>query len=123
MGTDHQERGVALVALGIEVYRVYGLEVGILVAFPCENAVVVGKNREETVFAKAEQGTGLCAVTAAHVVVAVNNVVMIGEASTKKNTVEEYTLLKTCEVSYAWETAYKTGTRRGCLTDTVGHKA
>ena len=45
-GIHHQQRGIALVALGVEIERVGGSQVLALVALPGEDAVVVGSYLE-----------------------------------------------------------------------------
>lgn len=84
VGIHHQQRGIALVALVVEIERVGGSQVLALVALPGENAVVVGSYLEARHLAEIHQADGLHAVAAAHVVVAVYHIIIIGETAAQQ---------------------------------------
>ena len=89
----HHKCCVALVALSVKIERVYCLEVFVLIALPCEDAIVVGIENKRTYAAKREYGLCLCAESAAKVVVAVDDVVVVAERTAKENTAKEDALL------------------------------
>ena len=118
----HQQRGIALVALVVEIERVGGSQVLALVALPGENAVVVGSYLEARHLAEIHQADGLHAVAAAHVVVAVYHIIIISQTSTQQDTIQEDTLLKSGEIAHLREAVDDAGTHRRCLRDAIWHK-
>lgn len=114
----HQQRGIALVALVVEIERVGGSQVLALVALPGENAVVVGSYLEARHLAEIHQADGLHAVAAAHVVVAV----YLGETAAQQDAIHEDALLQFGEITHLREAVDDAGTHRRCLRDAIWHK-
>lgn len=118
----HQQRGIALVALVVEIERVGGSQVLALVALPGENAVVVGSYLEARHLAEIHQADGLHAVAAAHVVVAVYHIIIIGETAAQQDAIHEDALLQFGEITHLREAVDDAGTHRRCLRDAIWHK-
>ncbi len=66
--------------------------------------------------------TGLHAITATHVVVAVYHIIIIGQTSTQQDTIQEDTLLKPGEIAHLREAVDDARTERGCLGYAVRHQ-
>ena len=121
-GIHHQQRGVSLVALGVEIQRVGGSKVLALVAFPGEDAVVVGSYLETRHLAELHQADGLHAVAAAHIVVAVYHIIIIGQAAAQQDAIYKDALLQFGEVAHLREAVDDAGTHRGCFGNAIWHK-
>ena len=122
VGIHHQQRGIALVALVVEIERVGGSQVLALVALPGKNAVVVGSYLEARHLAEIHQADGLHAVAAAHVVVAVYHIIIIGETAAQQDAIHEDALLQFGEIAHLREAVDDAGTHRRCLGDAIWHK-
>ena len=121
-GVHHQQRGIALVALGVEIKRVGGSQVLALIALPGEDAVVVGSYLEARHLAELHQANGLHAVAAAHVVVAVYHIIIICETAAQQDAIHEDALLQFGEIAHLREAVDDAGTHRRCLGDAIWHK-
>jgi hypothetical protein len=97
---DNQQFGIALVALRIEIQRVYGGKVFALITFPCEYAVIVGMENETAEIMEFHKRLGLHRETAAHVVVAVYHIVIVALGAAQQDCTEEYTLFQTRQRAY-----------------------
>lgn len=108
--------------LVVEIERVGGSQVLALVALPGENAVVVGSYLEARHLAEIHQADGLHAVAAAHVVVAVYHIIIIGETAAQQDAIHEDALLQFGEITHLREAVDDAGTHRRCLRDAIWHK-
>ena len=91
---DDQQSGVALVALSVEEQRVGIGKVLVLVALPGKNAVIVGLEDETSEAPELHVGLGLEREARTHVVVTVNNVIVVALGSAKEYSAQEDPLLQ-----------------------------
>ena len=94
---------IAFVSLCIEIQRVDGAEVFILVTLPCEDAEIMHIEDEPAEPAYLHVGLGLDAVAASHVVVAVNHIEIVALCAAQQYAAEENALFETRQRSHLWK--------------------
>ena len=120
-GIEHEQRRVTLIALGIEINWVGICHILVLITLPCEYTIVVSTKRHAANFAEFHQATCLNAVSATHIVVAVDYMIVVAKASAKQYAVNEDALLELSKIAHLGETADKARTYRSCLRDAIRH--
>ena len=93
-GVEHQQGGIALVALRIEIERIVVLQVLVGVSLPSEDAVIVGSDGETGYFAKLHQAARLHTIATAHIIVAVYHMVIVAQATTQQDAIHKDALLQ-----------------------------
>ena len=93
-GVEHQQGGIALVALRIEIERIVIFQVLVGVSLPSEDAVIVGSDGETGYLTKLHQAVSLHAVATAHIVVAVYHVVIVAQATPQQDAIHKDALLQ-----------------------------
>ena len=113
--TEHQQLGIALVALSIEIERISGGKVLVFITLPGKDAVVVGIEREGAETTEHYECVCLGAIATAEVLVAVDDIVIVALRTAQEDGTEEDTLLKIGETAYLRELEYYSRTKGGRL--------
>ena len=108
MGIKHKQCGMTLVALGIQIKRVYCSKVLALISLPREYTIVVGIEYQRTVFSEFNQCVDLGTIAATKVIVAVNHVVIVSKTAAKQDGVQEDALFELSYVTQVRESVNNT---------------
>ena len=94
---------MSLVALCVEIDRIDGREVFTFISFPRIDLVIVGIEQEAGKPTEVEYRICLYAISAAKVVGAVDDVLLVAAATTEKDATKEDVLLKAVKISHMRE--------------------
>lgn len=124
-GIDHQQSRITIVTLHVQVMQVGSaidvwLQVLVLIALPGPESEVLGIEHEATELAEVESRVCLDAETAAHIVVALNDVEVVTLGTTQQNTRHEDTLLQLRQGTCLWQRDDEARTKTGSLADAIG---
>lgn len=119
---DNQQTGIALIALSVQVKRVDGGEVFLFVTFPRVQMEILGVQDESAKIDKLYMGFRLDAISTTHIVVAVDDVVVVALRPAKQDSTKEHPLLQTLQNAHLGKTTDESGTNRSGLANAIGRQ-
>ena len=84
-----------------------------LVSFPGEDLVEMQVECKLSVASEVKKGFVFYAITATHIVITVDNIIIVGQAATQQDSTQKYTLFQIDETVHAWKFIDDAGAHTG----------